>query len=158
MPTRSKLLPLVFAAALAAISSPASAAMEPEPIDALAERDQDFARGRHAVQAKDWDAAIKAFHVAEKRDGRNAEIQNMLGYAYRNAGKLDVAFKHYQRALQIDPRHIWAHEYIGEAYLMAKNPAKAEEHLAALRRLCPSACEERDELARKIKQYRAANK
>jgi len=158
MPTRHPLSMLALAACLALAAGPASSAMEPEPIDELTERDQDFARGRHAVQAKDWDAAIKAFHVAEKRDGRNAEIQNMLGYAYRNAGKLDVAFKHYQRALQIDPRHIWAHEYIGEAYLMAKNPAKAEEHLAALRRLCPSACAERDELAKKIEQYRARNK
>jgi tetratricopeptide (TPR) repeat protein len=157
MPIRRSLLPLL-SACLLLVSGPAPAAMEPEPIDVLTERDRDFARGRQAVQAKDWKAAIKAFHIAEQRDGRNADIQNMLGYAYRNAGQLDIAFKHYQRALQIDPRHRWAHEYIGEAYLMAKNPAKAEEHLATLRRICPSVCEERDDLAKKIEQYRASNK
>ena len=156
--TTNRQLLLARAASLSFLALPAPAAMEPEPIDALTERDRDFARGRQAVQAKDWDAAIKAFHIAESRDGRDAEIQNMLGYAYRNAGKLDIAFKHYQRALQINPRHRWAHEYIGEAYLMAKNPAKAEEHLAALQRICPSACEERDELKKKIDQYRARNK
>jgi len=158
MPTLRRLLLIFLTACLPLAAGPATSALEPEPIDALTERDRDFALGRQAVQAKNWDTAIKHFHIAEQRDGRNAEIQNMLGYAYRNAGKLDIAFKHYQRALQIDPRHRWTHEYIGEAYLMAKNPAKAEEHLAALKRVCPSACEERDELAKKIAQYRAANK
>lgn len=158
MTARRPLLPIALAACLALAAGLASSAMEPEPIDALTESDRDFARGRQAAQAKDWDTAIKSLHIAEQRNGRNAEIQNMLGYAYRNAGKLDVAFKHYQRALQIDPRHRWAHEYIGEAYLMAKNPAKADEHLAALRRICPSVCEERDALMKNIEQYRARNK
>ncbi len=158
MPTFRRLLLVSLVACLPLVSGPAAAALEPEPIDALTERDRDFAAARQAAQAKNWDLAIKHLHIAEQRDGRNVEVQNMLGYAYRNAGKLDIAFKHYQRALQIDPRHRWTHEYIGEAYLMTKNLAKAEEHLAALKRFCPSACEERDDLARKIAQYRAANK
>lgn len=37
-----------------------------------------------------------------------------------HSGQLDLAFKHYQRALQLDPRHLGAHEYIGEAYLMLR--------------------------------------
>ena len=118
----------------------------------------DHAAGKKAIEAKDWNGAIKSLTAAAQREPRNADIQNLLGYSYRNAGKLDIAFKHYQRALQIDPRHRWAHEYIGEAYLMAKNPAKAEEHLAALNRVCPSACEERDDLMKKIAAYRASNK
>jgi len=158
MPIFRNLVPLALAACLTVVSGAALSAGEPDPIDALTERDQDFARGRQAAQAKNWDAAIKSLHIAEQRDGRNAEIQNMLGYSYRNAGELDIAFKHYQRALQIDPRHRWAHEYIGEAYLMAKNPAKAEEHLAALKRICPTVCEERDDLMKKISAYRAGNK
>ena len=32
-------------------------------------------------------------------DTRNAGIQNYLGYAYRNAGQFEAAFKHYERAL-----------------------------------------------------------
>jgi len=158
MPTRPAFPSLALAACLALASGLAVPAMEPEPIDALTERDRDFAAARQAAQAKNWDLAIKHLHIAEQRDARNVEIQNLLGYSYRNAGKLDLAFKHYQRALQIDPRHRWTNEYIGEAYLMAKNPAKAEEHLAVLKRACPSVCEERDELAKKIAQYRAANK
>ena len=150
---------LIFlAAALAAAPGPALPVEESGPAGTLAESNPDYARGRKAVESRDWGAAIKAFHAAERRDSRNADIQNMLGYAYRNASQLDNAFKHYQRALQIDPRHRGAHEYIGEAYLMAGNPAKAEEHLAILRKICPGACEEHDDLRKKISAYRAGNK
>ena len=115
MPIRRIPALIALAASLAVVAGPAQPAMDPEPMDVLAARDPDFARGRQAIEARNWNAAIKAFHIAEQRDSRNADIQNMLGYAYRNAGQLESAFKHYQRALQIDARHRGAHEYIGEA-------------------------------------------
>lgn len=118
----------------------------------------DHAAGKKAIEARDWNAAIRSLTAAAQREGHNADIHNLLGYAYRNAGQLEPAFKHYQRALQLEPRHLGAHEYIGEAYLITNNPAKAEEHLAALKRLCPSVCEEYDDLKKKIAQYRAGVK
>jgi tetratricopeptide (TPR) repeat protein len=96
-------------------------------------------------------------HVAQlggAGDTRNADIQNYLGYAYRNAGQLDLAFRHYQRALQLNPRHRGAHEYVGEAYLVVHNLAKAEEHLAALQKICLIPCEEYADLKQKIAEYR----
>ena len=118
----------------------------------------DATAGKKAIEAKDWNSAIKSLNAAAQRDSRNADIQNLLGYAYRNAGQLDPAFKHYERALQLDPRHRGAHEYIGEAYLMVNNLAKAEEHLAALQKICLRVCEERDDLMKSIERYRAARK
>ena len=103
---------------------------------------------------KDWQNAIRLLSSAALRDTRNAEIQNYLGYAYRNTGELSAAFKHYARALQINPRHRGAHEYLGEAYLMVNNVAKAEEHLAALKGICLIPCDEAGILERKIGEYR----
>ena len=152
----------VLAAAAAtllfAISGPARPAMEPEAIDVLTQDNPDFAQGRRAIEARDWKSAIKALASADKRTPNNADIHNLLGFAYRNSGQVETALKHYQRALQIDSRHRGAHEYIGEAYLMMNNVAKAEEHLAALKRVCASVCEERDDLSRKIAQYRSRGK
>ena len=91
--------------------------------------------GKVAIAAKDWNAAIRSLSSAALRDTRSADIENYLGYAYRQSGQLPLAFTHYQRALQLDPRHRGAHEYIGEVYLMANNLTKAEEHLAALQRI-----------------------
>ena len=123
--------------------------------DPVAAADPDYAAGKRAIEAKQWDAAIKSFSAAALRAPDNADIQNYLGYAHRNAGKLDVALGHYQRALKLDPRHRGAHEYIGEAYLIMKNPAKAEEHLAALDRICLLPCEEYSDLKAKITAYKA---
>src|SRR5690349_15179182 len=144
-----------LAFALAVASGPAAPAMEPEAIDVLTERNPDFAQGRRAVEARDWKTAIKWLTAADKRTVNNADIHNLLGFAYRNDGQLDVALKHYERAVQIDPRHRGVHEYLGEAYLMLDQPAKAEEQLAILKNICTSACPERDELSSKIAQYRA---
>jgi tetratricopeptide (TPR) repeat protein len=75
------------------------------------------------------------------------------GFAYRKSGNLDAAFKHYNEALRLDPRHRGAHEYIGEAYLMQGNLDKAKEHLARLDRLCFFGCEEYDDLKKSIAEY-----
>ena len=65
-----------------------------------------------------------------------------------------IAFKHYQRALDLNPRHRGAHEYAGEAYLIVNNLAKAEEHLAALEKICLIPCEEYEDLRKAIAEYR----
>ena len=158
MHMKSILSSVAVTLALAVASTPAMPAAEPDPLDVLVGNNPDFAQGKRAVEARDWKAAIKWLTAADKRGGRNADIQNYLGFAYRNDGQLDVSFKHYEQALKIDPRHRGAHEYIGEAYLMTRNLAKAEEHLAALKRVCPAVCEEYDDLSKKIADYRAHNK
>ena len=117
--------------------------------------DADYAGGKAAIAAKDWNAAIRLLSSAALRDTRNADIENYLGYAYRQSGQLHLAFAHYQRTLQLNPRHRGAHEYIGEAYLMANNLNKAEEHLAALQRICLIPCEEYEDLKKAVAAYRA---
>ena len=142
-------------AALALLLSGARAALA-DPGDGEGSGDPEYARGRQAIEAKDWRGAVRLLSSAALRDTRNADIQNYLGYAYRNLGEMPLAFKHYSRALQLDPRHRGAHEYLGEAYLMIGNLAKAEEHLAALRRICLLPCAEYGDLEKKLAEYRKA--
>ena len=117
--------------------------------------DPEYARARQALEAKDWRAAIGLLNSAALRDTRNPDIQNYLGYAYRNSGDLSLAYQHYHRALQLNPRHRGAHEYLGEAYLMNGNLAKAEEHLALLGRICLIPCDEYGLLRDKVAAFRA---
>ena len=134
---------------------PAPAGADPRDEAPAGERvDPDFGAGKAAIAAKDWPAAITSFSAAALRDTRNADIENYLGYAYRQSGQLELAFKHYQRALQLNPRHRGAHEYMGEAYLIDNNLAKAEEHLGALQRICLIPCEEYEDLKKAIADYR----
>lgn len=116
--------------------------------------DPDIVKAETAIKDKNWDQAIELLNTALARDKQNADIYNLLGYAERNRGNLDAAFKHYERALLINPKHRGAHEYIGEAYLMAGNLAKAEEHLAVLDKLCFFPCQEYRDLKAAIAEYR----
>ena len=109
-------------------------------------RDPDFVAGKRAIEAKDWNAAIKALASAALRDTRNADIQNYLGYAHRQLGQMERAFAHYEQALKLNPRHRGAHEYAGEAALIAGDLPRAQRHLAALNSICLLPCEEYDDL------------
>ena len=71
---------------------------------------------------------------------------------------MDAAFRHYSRALKLNPRHRGAHEYVGEAYLKVGKPEKAEEHVSALRKICLIPCEELDDLQKAIAEYQSRKK
>ncbi len=110
----------------------------------------DFDLGADAIKTADWNRAIYHLNIAAGAEPANADVQNLLGYAYRKNSKLDLAFKHYREALRLDPAHRGAHEYIGEAYLQAGDKPKALQHLAALEKICGKGCEEYQDLARAI--------
>jgi Flp pilus assembly protein TadD len=139
----------------ATVVGPAGALAHPTDDEPAAERtDPDYAAGKAALDARDWETAIRLLSSAALRDTRNADIQNYLGYAHRKAGRLQPAFTHYERALQLNPRHRGAHEYIGEAYLLANDLENAEKHLSALEKICLIACEEYEDLKKAIAEYR----
>lgn len=112
----------------------------------------DFGRGAQAIKTKSWDEAVKYLGSAARAEPANADVQNLLGYAYRNQRKFELAFKHYGEALRLDPKHKGAHEYIGEAYVLIGDKAKAQQHLTELDRICGKGCGEYQDLARAIAQ------
>lgn len=124
-----------------------------------ASTDPNFVEGRKAIDAQDWPAAVAAMMKAIAADPKNAEAYNWLGFAQRKQGQYDAAFYAYGEALKLNPNSKSVHEYIGEAYLATDQLAKAEQHLAALNRLCsPIPCEELKDLKRAIDDYRKKKK
>jgi Flp pilus assembly protein TadD len=144
----------LLCAAIAAFA-PVAAADPYEADPDLATRDDDYAAGKRAVEKKDWAEAARLFQRAEARHPDHADLQNILGFSYRNLKQYDLAFQHYKRAIEIDPRHRGAHEYIGETYLMTGDLAGAEKHLAELKKICLLPCDELKDLARAIAEYRS---
>jgi Flp pilus assembly protein TadD len=137
------------------LAAPPVAAEPSETNPDAAARDPDYAAGKQAVENRNWPEAARRFQKAAANDPDNPDLQNYLGYSYRNLKQFDLAFKHYKRALGLDPRHRGAHEYIGEAYLMTGDFANAEKHLAALREICLLGCEELGDLEKAVAAYRA---
>jgi Flp pilus assembly protein TadD len=150
---RGRVAIVVMACAIGAMPFARADPYEAEPD--LAKRDADYAAAKEAIVKKDWAEAVRRLKRTEVREPDSADLQNLLGYSYRNLGQLEPAFSHYRRALVLDPRHRGAHEYIGETYLMAGDVKGAEKHLAALREICLLPCEELGDLERAIATYRA---
>ena len=105
-----------------------------------------------ATKKQDWASAQAMLRDALAADPQNANYHNLYAYSVRKGASPDMnlVFKHYNEALRIDPKHRGAHEYIGEAYLMVGNVAKAKEHLAQLDKLCFFSCSEFTDLKKAI--------
>ena len=114
----------------------------------------DLTQARALIAKKDWPGAIAELQRITRAQPDYADAHNLLGYSYRNAGQIDKAFDEYAIALRLDPKHKGAHEYVGVAYLIAKQPEKAKEHLAALKSICGESCEEYQDLAKAIADYK----
>ena len=123
--------------------------------DAPAKQTGPYKDAMDAIQATRYAQAIPILEKWVAGHSNDADGFNWLGFAYRKTGKLDPAFRAYKRALGLDPQHKGAHEYIGEAYLMANQPDKAEEHAKVLAQLCPSSCEELTDLRAAIVAYKS---
>ena len=114
----------------------------------------EFKAGKRAVKAGDFQSALGHLKKANEKDPRNADIHNLLGYSYRKLGDTKRAFEHYAIALQIEPKHRGANEYLGELYLETDQLAKAEERLEVLDKACLWGCEEYDDLKEAIEKYK----
>ena len=147
-------LGIALGMALAALAVRAHAdATNTLPATAPEAADPDYLAGQAAVAKGDWKSAIGAFSRAAARHPASADVQNHLGFSHRKAGDLDAAFKYYGEALRLQPEHRGAHEYVGEAYLMKGDLAKAREHLAALDRICLLGCDEYRALKKAVAEY-----
>ena len=143
-------LPLALSMALAAGGGGAETRNDGSPTE--------LSRGVALIQAQRYDEAVQFLEPYVRKARNDADGHNWLAYAYRKSGRLPQAFEHYKRALSLVPTHRGAHEYIGEAYLDAGQPEKAEEHLRELARICNARCEEHDDLKAAIAEFRAGKR
>lgn len=114
---------------------------------------RELSEAQRLIEQKDWRGALVELKAALRKDRKNPDVHNLMGYSYRKSGQLDEAFDSYRAALRLDPKHRGAHEYIGEAYLLSHQPDKARLHLAQLKDICGERCEEYQDLAKAVATY-----
>ena len=148
---KSVLYPIILAFSLTGASAFAAG----DPPEPEKKKDAVLERYSEASARKDWTAAAAVLREGLARNPGNADYHNLYAYSVRKGDNPDMAlvFKHYNEALRIDARHRGAHEYLGEAYLMVGNVAKAKEHLATLDKLCFFGCTEYSELKKAISDH-----
>src|SRR5580698_6707869 len=109
----------------------------------------DLSSVRAKIKAKDYAAALTELRdIAE--DTQQADVYNLLGFTLRKTGDFKTSLTYYTKALELQPDHKAAHEYLGELFVETGNMEKAKEQLAILAKLCPRGCEEREDLEKAI--------
>ena len=107
------------------------------------------------VYAKDFDKSLKLLKKIAKRNDlgdMKADVYNLLGFSYRKNDNpdLDKAFESYKIALEANPEHAGAHEYLGELYIKMGNKSMAEEMLAKLETIAGTGSDEYKKLKKAI--------
>lgn len=132
---------LVFAAG-PAISAGTSTTTELTPVEVRTQ----LSNAKDMIRKENYRNAIGVLNDIIETNPRVADAYNLLGYSYRKSKDYSSAERNYERALRLNPNHKGALEYVGELYLETDRRAKAEEMLAKLEKLCPSGCEELEDL------------
>ena len=112
------------------------------------------------IDNQSYDKSLKLLKKLTKREDlgtKRADIYNLLGFSYRKLENpdLDKSFAAYMMAIEIDPSHLGAHEYLGELYLMRDQKDKAVIILKKLDQLAGSNTEEYRELKIAIDEYQS---
>lgn len=106
------------------------------------------------IDAQNYRGAVAVLEDILEGSPNSADALNLLGYSHRKLGNKDKALAYYTKALDVDPKHVGANEYLGELYLEMKDLPKAEERLAVLKTAC-SSCAEYEELKDAIADFKA---
>src|SRR5439155_3566769 len=107
-------------------------------VDNVTSRDApDIASVRAKIKAKDFKAALAEL-TPMLATHQHADVYNLMGFSLRKTGDYKQAYTFYRKALDFDPAHKGALEYLGELYVETGEVEKARQNVAVLKRLCPS--------------------
>src|SRR5437764_15301309 len=144
---------LWLSALLVGVSLAATGALA---VDNVTSRDApDLISVRAKIKAKDYKAALAEL-TPMLETNQHADVYNLMGFSLRKTGEYKQAYTFYRKALDFDPQHKGALEYLGELYVETGEVDKAKQNLVQLRTLCPSGCEELADLEQAIGQAVAA--
>ena len=93
-----------------------------------------------------YEEAFNDLRLTSAAAGPHPDITTYMGYTQRKLGNYDVAKSYYAMALEVDPNHRGANEYLGELYVEIGDMEKAKLQLAKLEEICTFGCIEENEL------------
>jgi len=97
------------------------------------------------LYSKAHDRLVKAY----KKDKKNPDILNYLGYTLRKKGDFEKAEFYYLKGLELDANHLGINEYLGELYVQTNRTDLAKKRLEVLK---GCNCEEFEELKELIEK------
>lgn len=112
----------------------------------------DLQKVSRLLEERDYATAIDLLKVLVADEPDDATALSLMGYALRKSGDAERAEGFYIRALDIDPAHLGALQYLGELYVEQGRLDLAEIQLQRLDELCQADCAGRDALAAALRE------
>lgn len=131
--------------------------------------DDAYGQGVAAFEAEDWERVVELMTAVVETRPWHDDAHTRLGFAWRKLGDYDRSLAAYDRALELNPHHRGALEYLGEAYLELDRPDDARRLLERLEVVCRRVagggedgawradCEEWHDLAEAYEAYTASD-
>jgi tetratricopeptide (TPR) repeat protein len=117
---------------------------------------RDLTSVRAKIKAKDYKGAIAEL-TPMLVTNQHADVYYLMGFSLRKTGDYKQAYTFYRKALDFNPEHKGALEYLGELYVETGEVEKAKENVALLQKICPAGCEELEDLREAIAQAPKTN-
>jgi len=135
---------------LVALAGAALGATSALAVDNITSKDvPDLTSVRAKLKAKDYKGALVEL-TPMLATYQHADVYNLMGFSLRKTGDYKQAYTFYRKALDFDPEHKGALEYLGELYVETGQIDKAKENVVLLKKLCPNGCEELADLEKAI--------
>ena len=90
-------------------------------------------KGKIEKAKKKYEKAQKLLIKSNKKNPKNADTLNYLGFTTRKLGDYENGEKYYLEGLAIDPNHVGINEYLGELYVATNRQDLAIERLEVLK-------------------------
>lgn len=150
------------AAALALLYLPIPSAQAAGPVggyesDDPSEENRELAKAIKLIELGSYTSAVSLLKKAIAADPRNPDSFSLMGFSHRKLGNWDVALDYYAKALELEPAHLGANEYLGELYLEMSDLTRAQERLEVLKSACGTNCDEYLQLEKAVTDFKTAN-
>jgi tetratricopeptide (TPR) repeat protein len=100
------------------------------------------------AKAERYDEALEILKLM--KNPNTPQALNYRGYATRKLGRVDEGISYYLKSVKLDPRYAQVREYLGEAYVIKGDMARAKAQLRKIKMICGIECEEYEDLAKAI--------
>lgn len=110
--------------------------------------DELYDQGRMLAKEGEYDWALTV--LAQIENQNQPRVLNYTGYSHRKAGRFELGFSYYQKALAIDPNFVLAREYLGEGYVAIGKIDQAKLQLNEIAQRRGTSCEEYIDLNKAI--------
>lgn len=115
-----------------------------------------ISEAKKLIEKKMYTEAIVLLDGAIPTTENKADAWNMHGFSYRMLGKFDTAEASYTKALEADPKHLGALNYMGQMFVQTGRLEDARGMLARLKDACGD-CTAFGQLDTAIKEGKAGN-